>query len=225
MAAFGLGPSGGGVGAPLSAHGWRIRELRQWPSGLPLPGRLGKAARMSPCLPADCCSRWTLGPARAHLIAQPPGEFGPAPLRVGAPGPLAPKGRSSSAQGGSANRPQTRGRGLCPSVLRSVGGDEPCTLREGIRRRSPQGQERARSTAPDAAGIVGGRPQTLSSRSGCCRHLGYIREQSADRPARSVQTINGECFKQRVIKYVKRREALRGKIKQGRGGDRSSCKF
>lgn len=155
MAAFGLGPSGGGVGAPLSAHGWRIRELRQWPSGLPLSGRLGKAARMSPCLPADCCSRWTLGPARAHLIAQPSGEFGPAPLRVGAPGPLAPKGRSSSAQGGSANRPQTQGRGLCPSVLRSVGGDEPCTLREGIRRRSPQGQERARSTAPRRRGNWG----------------------------------------------------------------------
>lgn len=158
VAAFGLGPSGGVVGAPLSAHGWRIRELRQWPSGLPLSGRLGKAARMSPCLPADCCSRWTLGPARAHPVAQPPGEFGPAPLRVGAPGPLAPKGRSSSAQGGSANRPQTRGRGLCPSVLRSVGGDEPCTLREGIRRRSPQGQERARSTAPRRRGNCGWPP-------------------------------------------------------------------
>lgn len=159
VAAFGLGPSGGGVGAPLSAHGWRIRELRQWPSGLPLSGRLGKAARMSPILPADCCSRWTLGPARAHPVAQPPGESGPRASACGSAWPAGTqRSRGSSAQGGSANRPQTRGRGLCPSVLWGVGGDEPCTLREGIRRRSPQGQERARSTAPRRRGNCGGPP-------------------------------------------------------------------
>lgn len=190
MAAFGLGPSGGGVGAPLSAHGWRIRELRQWPSGLPLSGRLGKAARMSPCLPADCCSRWTLGPARAHPVAQPPGESGPRASACGSAWPAGTqRSRGSSAQGGSANRPQTQGRGLCPSVLRSVGGDEPCTLQEGIRRRSPQGQERACSTAPDAAGIVGGRPQTLSSRSRLLQAFG-IYQGTIGRPPCSFGSDN-----------------------------------
>lgn len=86
-----------------------MRELRQCPSGPLLPGRLGKAARVSPCLSADCCSRSTLGPATAHPVAQPPGEFG---LRASACGPLAPEGRGSSAQGRAGNRPQTQGSGV-----------------------------------------------------------------------------------------------------------------
>lgn len=104
---------GEGWGHPVSAHGWRIRELRQWPSGLPLPGRLGKAAKMSPCLPAGCCSRSTLGPARAHPVAQPPGESGPAPLRAGAPGPLAPKGHAAVLPRVARRTVRRHGVGVC----------------------------------------------------------------------------------------------------------------
>lgn len=186
VAAFGLEPAGSERWGPPSGWGPPSQQVARGrgssDSGLQVCPSLGANGRQPGC---PCVSLLTVvrsrpwgrqerNPSLNRLVS-----LDCAPLRVGAPGPGHPKVLPRAARGTVCRR---RGQGLCPSVVWGVGGDEHSVGRHSTKTTWARESTQLRPTVRESCGAA-----LRLFRLGCCRHSGYIREQSADLPAQLVQ--------------------------------------